>query len=137
MTVVRRVIVDHVDLLVRDLTVSQRFYEAVLAPLGFGVVAQDPTSCAFGVDGADDFGINLVGPGDVPTAAAHVAFVAGSRAAVHAFFDAAVRSGATVKHEPTLHASYHAEYYAAFVYDPDGNNIEAVYHGPSTQRDSQ
>ena len=128
---VRRVVVDHVDFLVRDLAVSRRFYEAALAPLGFGVLEREETSVAFGIDGADDFGINRVASGDSPTVGAHVAFVAASRAATNAFYDAALQAGGTRKQQPALHPEYHSGYYAAFVYDPDGNNIEAVYHGRS------
>ncbi len=80
---VRRVVVDHVDLLVRDLEASRRFYQAILEPLSYGIMAQSDTSVSFGVAGADDFGINH---SDTPTSQAHVAFVSPSRAAVDAFY---------------------------------------------------
>ena len=60
----------------------------------------------------------------------HLAFTAPSRAAVRAFFDAAVATGAEVLHEPRICPEYHANYYGAFVRDPDGNNVEAVCHAP-------
>ena len=60
----------------------------------------------------------------------HIAFAASDRATVRAFFDAAVAAGAEVLHEPRLWPEYHAEYYGAFVRDPDGNNVEAVCHSP-------
>jgi catechol 2,3-dioxygenase-like lactoylglutathione lyase family enzyme len=123
-----RAVIDHVDLLVSDLDASLRFYQAALEPLGFGIIDQSETSFSFGVDGADDFGINLIAPGDTPTRSAHVAFVAESREAVDAFYEAAVAAGGTLKSAPSLHPEYHEGYYGAFVYDPDGNNIEAVYH---------
>ena len=62
--------------------------------------------------------------------ASHIAFIAPSRAAVHAFFAAAVNGGAEVLHEPRVWPEYHETYYGAFVRDPDGNNVEAVCHGP-------
>ena len=60
----------------------------------------------------------------------HIAFVAADRAAVRAFFDAAVGAGAEVLHEPRVWPEYHPGYYGAFVRDPDGNNVEAVCHRP-------
>lgn len=124
----RRVVIDHVDLLVADLEASRRFYTAALAPLGFGMVDQSETFSGFGVSGAEDFAINLIAPGDTPTTSAHVAFVAESRDAVDAFYAAALAAGGVSKHPPARHPEYHAGYYGAFVYDPDGNNIEAVHH---------
>jgi catechol 2,3-dioxygenase-like lactoylglutathione lyase family enzyme len=66
-----------------------------------------------------------------PNREIHVAFQASDRAAVRAFFDAAVRSGAEVLHEPRVWPEYHPSYYGAFVRDPDGNNVEAVCHDPA------
>ena len=60
----------------------------------------------------------------------HVAFAAPDRASVHAFFDAAVGAGAEVLHHPRLGPEYHPSYNGGFVRDPDGNNVEAVSHGP-------
>lgn len=125
---VRRVVIDHADLLVRDLAVSRRFYEAALAALDFGLIHQGETSYVFGAEAAGDFGINLIAPGDSPTTSVHIAFVAESREAVNAFYESALRAGGKSKQEPALHPEYHSGYYAAFVYDPDDNNIEAVYH---------
>ena len=67
---------------------------------------------------------------DVPNREVHIAFVAPDRAAVRAFFDAAVGAGAEVLHEPRVWPEYHPDYYGAFVRDPDGNNVEAVCHAP-------
>lgn len=128
---IRRVVVDHVDFLVRDLTESRRFYEAILAPLGFEVMIEEDASCAFGVKGSEDFAIDLIAPGDTPTTGAHVAFIADNREAVDAFYKAALQIGGRSKQEPSLHPEYHSGYYAAFIYDPEGNNIEAVYHDRS------
>jgi len=60
----------------------------------------------------------------------HIAFGAPDRAAVRAFFEAAIQAGASTLHEPRLWSEYHANYYGAFVRDPDGNNVEAVCHLP-------
>lgn len=125
---VRRVMIDHVDLLVRDLEASRRFYEACLAPLGFGLTKQRETFCGFGADGAEDFALNLIAEGDTPTTGAHVAFVAETRAMVRDFYEAALAAGGTSKIPPAPHPEYSPTYYGAFVYDPDGNNIEAVCH---------
>ena len=123
---VRRVVVDHVDLLVRDLAASRRFYEAALAPLGFGPIAERTDGASCGVAGADDFGINLNAE---PTTRAHVAFVAPSREAVDVFCAAALATGGRGKSAPASPPEYSPTYDAAFVWDPDGNNIEAVHHG--------
>ncbi len=122
----RRVIVDHVDLLVRDLAASRRFYEAALTPLGFGLLAERGDGASFGVEGADDFGINQNAE---PTTRAHVAFVAPNREAVDAFYAAALAAGGRERSGPAVRPEYSPTYYAAFVWDPDGNNIEAVHHG--------
>ncbi len=124
----RRVVVDHVGLLVSDLERSRRFYAAALAPLGFDLVREEEDGAAFGVEGADDFGINLNAE---PTVRAHVAFVAEHRAAVDAFYAAALATGGQDRSAPALRPEYHPSYYAAFVSDPDGNNIEAVCHKSS------
>ena len=65
-----------------------------------------------------------------PNREVHIAFVAADRAAVRAFFEAAVAAGAEVLHEPRVWPEYHPTYYGAFVRDPDGNNVEAVCHSP-------
>ncbi len=121
----RRIVVDHVGLLVADLAASRRFYTAALAPLCFALVREEKDGAAFGVEGADDFGINL---NAAPTTRAHVAFVVETRAAVEAFYTAALAAGGRERSAPALRPEYHPAYYAAFVSDPDGNNIEAVCH---------
>ena len=125
------VVVDHVALRVRDLGASGRFYREALAPLGFGVLYHDEGGYSFGfestVRGADDFWILQ---GDAPTTGVHVAFVAGDRTAVEAFHRAALQAGGRDNGAPGFRPEYHEGYYGAFVLDPDGNNIEAVYHEP-------
>jgi len=118
-------VIDHVVLLVRNHVASRRFYEAVLAPLGFGVLYESEDGAAFGVDGVDDFAIYQNAK---PTRAAHVAFVAERRAAVDAFYEAAMANGARDSGSPRIWPEYHPGYYAAFVLDLDDNNIEAVFH---------
>ncbi len=126
---VRRVVVDHAGILAKDLAASKRFYEAALAPLGFALLYEEEGGAGFGIEGADDFGINRNAE---PTTRAHVAFVSPSRDAVDAFYAAALANGGRDNSPPGLRLQYHAEYYAAYVLDPDGNNIEAVYHGERT-----
>ncbi len=127
----RPVVVDHVSLRVRDLEVSRRFYEAALAPLGFGVLYSDEGGYSFGLEAremsADDFWIL---EGGTPSARVHVAFAAKDQASVDAFHEAALEAGGRDNGAPGLRPEYHAGYYGAFVLDPDGNNIEAVHHGP-------
>ncbi len=123
----RTVVVDHVLFVVSDLGASRRFYEAALAPLGFGVVSEEEKCVNFGLKGSDDFAICRDGD---PTTRAHVAFVAETRGAVEAFFGAAMANGGREKRAPGLRPEYHAGYFAAYVWDPDGKTVEAVHHGP-------
>lgn len=126
---IRRVVVDHLAVRVRDLVASRRFYEAALAPLGFDLLHSDETQAGFGVAGrersAHDFWI-LAGDGPAPSI--HVAFAAPNRESVDAFHRAALGAGGRDNGAPGLRPEYHPGYYAAFVLDPDGNNVEAVYH---------
>ncbi|MDP9316697.1 MAG: VOC family protein [Chloroflexota bacterium] len=120
--------IDHVDLLVHDLVRSRAFYVAALKPLGYTIIAESETSVSFGIDHLDDFGINQSA---TPTTHAHVAFASPSREAVDAFYHQALAAGGRDNVAPRIHPEYHATYYAAYVYDPDDNNIEAVHHGRS------
>ena len=85
----------------------------------------------YGVDGRPMFWLGPLTTGE-PNREVHIAFTAPDRAAVRAFFDAAVANGATVLHEPRLWPEYHPNYYGGFVRDPDGNNVEAVCHVPAS-----
>lgn len=118
-------VIDHVDLRVRDLAASRRFYVAVLAPLGFRMLYEAQGRVAFGTHGADDFGISQH---EQPTAHLHLAFSAPSAAAVDDFHRAALAAGGRCNGEPGYRPQYHAGYYGAFVLDLEGNNIEAVFH---------
>jgi catechol 2,3-dioxygenase-like lactoylglutathione lyase family enzyme len=130
MAVTRAIVVDHVLLVASNMDASRRFYTAALGPLGFGIVSQEEDGVTYGVTGSDDFAVFQGKLGETTTAAAHVAFVAESSEAVDAFFAAAMAAGGQEHSSPRIRREYHAGYYAAYVYDPDGNNIEAVYHGP-------
>ena len=118
-------VIDHVDLRVRDLGASRRFYVAVLAPLGLRLLYEHQGRVAFGTHGADDFGISQH---EQSTTHLHLAFSAPSAAAVDDFHRAALAAGGRSNGEPGYRPQYHAGYYGAFVLDPDGNNVEAVFH---------
>ncbi|NLT54470.1 MAG: VOC family protein [Actinomycetales bacterium] len=123
--------IDHLSLQVRDVAASASFYDTVLAPLGGRRLLDFGETIGFGTKDPD-FWIGPVATDNEDRAAreVHLAFTAPSRAAVQAFFDAAVGTGAEVLHAPRLWPEYHATYFGAFVRDPDGNNVEAVCHAP-------
>jgi len=120
---------DHVSIQCADPAASAAFYDAVLAPVGGGRAMDFGAVIGYGVGGKPEFwlGPHSTGQGFRES---HLAFVAPSRAAVREFFAAAVGTGAEVLYEPRIWPEYHASYYAAFVRDPDGNNVEAVCHLP-------
>ncbi len=127
--------IDHIDLPVTDLAEATAFYLKTLAPLGVGVIVQlsaEQTgkggAVGFGADGHPFFWIS---ESKKPGSGLHVAFTAASRAGVDAFHEAAMAAGAKDNGAPGLRPLYHADYYAAFVLDPDGNNVEAVCHAPA------
>ena len=117
---------DHVGFQCADLAASAAFYDAVLAPLGFRRLMDFEVAIGYGAD-KPDFWIGVFNSGE-GFRESHIAFQAADKAAVDAFFAAAVATGAEVLHEPRLHPEYHEKYYGAFVRDPDGNNVEAVSH---------
>ena len=123
--------IDHLTLRVRDLQGSRAFYERALEPFGVRVVelagAAGP-EVAFGPEGSEDF---VIAEG-TPAAPVHVAFLAHDPETVHAFHAAAVAAGGRDNGAPGRREHYHERYYAAYVLDPDGNNVEAVCHaGPA------
>ncbi|BCJ42659.1 putative glyoxalase/bleomycin resistance protein [Actinoplanes ianthinogenes] len=120
---------DHVGFQCGDLAASAAFYDAVLAPLGVSRQMDFQVAIGYGSGDHADFWIGGLSEGD-GFRESHIAFAAADRAAVDAFFGAAVAAGAEVLHEPKLHPEYHEHYYGAFVRDPDGNNVEAVCHRP-------
>lgn len=118
----------HVSIQCSDLAASTRFYDAVVAPLG-GQQIMESDGIGYGVPPSANFWIGQQRSGD-GFRETHIAFEAPDRAAVRAFFEAALSVGAEPLHEPQLWPQYDADYYAAFVRDPDGNNIEAVCYSP-------
>jgi len=132
--------IDHIDISVGSIARATEFYLKALAPLGYGIVMEvsaeetgHGAAIAFGAPGeAVDFQSGKpsfwVGEGAKASGPLHVAFVAPSRAAVDVFYHAAIGAGGVDNGAPGLRPQYHATYYAAFVLDPDGNNIEAVCH---------
>ncbi|MGI8864923.1 MAG: VOC family protein [Solirubrobacteraceae bacterium] len=125
----RRVVIDHLTLGVNDLARSREFYVRALVPLGFAEISawcDDAHRVTFGLDEADDFSISTAYDTAAPV---HVAFAADRREQVDAFYAAALTAGGQDNGPPGLRPEYSSYYYAAFVLDPDGNNIEAVHHG--------
>ena len=121
---------DHVSLPVSKLEQSKRFYEEALSPLGYELIMEHHISgVGFGESAKPDFWIRQ---GEVG-AAVHVAFASEDRATVDAFHEAAMAAGGRDNGGPGLRPEYHPSYYGAFVFDPDGNNIEAVCHGPEQE----
>ena len=135
--------IDHMGVTVRDLQASKAFYDAAFAPLGIAVVmsvsAEEAGSSAFIGYGATEDRRDIqagkpsfwVSEGEVVTGPMHVAFLAADRAQVDAFHAAALAAGGTDNGAPGVRPHYHPNYYAAFVLDPDGRNVEAVCHAPA------
>jgi catechol 2,3-dioxygenase-like lactoylglutathione lyase family enzyme len=121
---------DHVGLNVTSYEVSRAFYEQALAPLGWRVVMSfdEWKAAGFGAFDKPDFWISEREPYGTGT---HVAFVAPDRATVDTFHAAALAAGGRDNGEPGVREMYHPTYYAAFVLDVDGNNVEAVCHAPA------
>jgi catechol 2,3-dioxygenase-like lactoylglutathione lyase family enzyme len=126
---------DHVGFPVSDFPASKAFYERVLAVLGYGLVMEvdDETSgsgrhAGFGPPGRAHFWIT---EGTPIVGRLHVAFAAADPSDVDSFYRVAIAAGATDNGPPGLRPHYHPDYYGAFVFDPDGHNIEAVCHEPS------
>ncbi len=117
--------IDHTGVTVIDVANSKAFYQAALAPLGYEAIMEFDDAVGFGVPPKPDF---WIGKAALSGTAVHVAFHADTRAQVDAFHRAAMAAGGRDNGPPGLRPHYHASYYAAFVLDPDGNNIEAVCH---------
>jgi catechol 2,3-dioxygenase-like lactoylglutathione lyase family enzyme len=124
-------ILDHIEFAVRDADASRHFYEHALAPLGIvRVITVTPERTlkgraryGFGVDGYPSLWIH---DNESPNGCTHLAFAAQNRAAVDAFYRAAVSAGGIDNGAPGIRSHYHALYYAAYVLDPDGVNVEVV-----------
>ena len=118
---------DHLSIQCSDPTASAAFYDSVLATIGGVRIMEFGDVIGYGVPPMPDF---WLGPHETGEGfrESHIAFTAPDRAAVDAFFAAAVEAGAEVLHEPRVWPEYHDGYYGGFVRDRDGNNIEAVHH---------
>jgi len=124
-------LIDHIGLVVRDIEASRRFYQSVFAALEIPI----------GGDAKDDFWADelFVSSTDSQAAAGkltgrhHLAFQARDRAMVDAFHAAGLEGGGVDNGKPGERPHYHPGYYAAFLLDPDGNNIEAVFHGKANR----
>lgn len=121
--------ISHLSFGVSDLQRAMRFYDAVLAELGYGRVWADETAAGYGPAGGNDkLALKLQsGPVVPPGPGFHLAFNAPSRQAVDRFHAAALRHGGMDRGAPGLRPDYSDTYYAAFVLDPDGHKIEAVH----------
>jgi catechol 2,3-dioxygenase-like lactoylglutathione lyase family enzyme len=128
--------IDHVGFAVSDYARSKAFYTQALAPLGYELIREVPAgktesgfpSAGFGIGGKPDFWIGGEGKLDKPL---HIAITAKDRAMVDAFYKAAMAAGGKDNGAPGLRPQYQPGYYSAFVLDPDGHNIEAVYYAPT------
>lgn len=119
----------HLSFGVSDLEAAGRFYDAVLAPLGYVRVWTSGHAVGYGEPGGGDKLALFARPGQVvaPGPGFHLAFDALDRAAVDAFHAAALRAGGRDEGAPGPRPKYGATYYAAFVVDPDGHKLEAVH----------
>jgi catechol 2,3-dioxygenase-like lactoylglutathione lyase family enzyme len=120
----RSPVYDHVGLKIADLEAGVRFYRAALEPLGFVLCTSYETGAGLGPEGSPALWLSLA-KGRARTDA-HVAFRATSRGAVDAFHKAGLAAGGRDNGAPGLRPDYGPAYYAAFLVDPDGNNVEAV-----------
>jgi catechol 2,3-dioxygenase-like lactoylglutathione lyase family enzyme len=119
----REAFVDHLTLQVRDLDASRRFYAAALEPWGSREV-EGEWGISFGPPGSEDVAIAA----GEPSGPIHLALSAPDRETVERFYDAALAAGGRDNGSPGERPHYHQGYYAAYVLDPDGNNVEAVFH---------
>jgi catechol 2,3-dioxygenase-like lactoylglutathione lyase family enzyme len=119
---------DHLGINCADYPKAQRFYDTVLGVLGYTRQMDFGEAIGYGRAGHPTCWI-ADGAGMGPNRETHIAFVAADEDAVRAFYDAAVGLGAESLHAPRLWPEYHPGYFGAFVRDPDGNNVEAVFHG--------
>ena len=115
----------HLKLPVSDLVASRRFYSSALGALGWELVYEGDVSLGYGIGDHEPFALEQT---SAPSVGTHVAFDAPDEATVDAFYAAALDAGGRDNGPPGTRP-YGGYYYAAFVLDPDGHNIEAVFHG--------
>ena len=126
--------IDHIGFPVSDYARAKAFYTRALAPLGYSLIMEvtqeerpGESAAGFGANGKPDFWIGGEGALNKPV---HIAIAAKDRATVDAFYKAALAAGGRDNGAPGIRAHYHPNYYGAFVYDRDGNNVEVVCHQP-------
>nr|4Z04_A Chain A, Glyoxalase/Bleomycin resistance /Dioxygenase superfamily protein [Brucella abortus 2308] len=120
---------DHIGFNIADMKKSRAFYDAALSPLGIGHAMEFGDWVGYGRNGKPEFWIGAQ-KGAKLEGVLHVAFSAGTRSEVGRFYEAAIAAGGRDNGKPGLRPHYHPDYYAAFVLDPDGHNIEVVCHLP-------
>ena len=120
-------LIDHIHLVVRDLEASRKFYDVVFEALGFKIEGEGPDF--FWIDELFVSTAQSKAAAGTLTGRHHLAFQAKDKATVEAFHKAGLKAGGEDNGAPG-ERPYHPGYYAAFLIDPDGNNIEAAYHGP-------
>jgi catechol 2,3-dioxygenase-like lactoylglutathione lyase family enzyme len=118
--------IDHTVVNVTDFEAAKAFYTSALEPLGYKLAFEAGAFMGF----ADEHGLDLGVVAREPVGFAHVAFKCEDHATVDAFYEAAVAAGGQDNGPPGLRTHYHEHYYAAFVHDADGNNLEAVCQQP-------
>lgn len=128
-------LLDHIEFAVQDAEVSRRFYEHALAPLGIArVITVGPDRTRHGGTrhgfGRDGYPCLWVHDNQTPAAGTHIAFATQDRDVVDAFYQAALDAGGIDNGPPGIRERYHANYYAAYVLDPDGVNVEVVCQKP-------
>jgi catechol 2,3-dioxygenase-like lactoylglutathione lyase family enzyme len=124
---------DHITFTVTDVARSKAFYDTALKPLGIRVlfeVTPEQSGGAHFMGYGEQRPYFWIAGGEGLKGRLHVAFTANDRATVDAFYRAAMAAGGTDFGAPGVRPHYHANYYGAFVLDPDGHNIEAVCHAP-------
>ncbi|MDX3968140.1 MAG: VOC family protein [Bradyrhizobium sp.] len=126
--------IDHLGISVSDYQRAKAFYTTALAPLGYSLIMEvtaeqtgHAAAAGFGAGGKPDLWFGAEGAMNKPV---HIAIAAKDRAAVDAFYEAAIAAGGRDNGPPGIRPHYHPNYYGAFVLDPDGHNIEAVCHAP-------
>ncbi len=122
--------IDHIGINVSSLSRSLSFYKSALAPLGYSIIAQGDAYAGLGTEQGTDLWLK---ESPEPSPAFHLAFSAKNREQVNAFYTSAMASDGRDNGTPGLRPHYHQHYYGAFVFDPDGNNIEAVCHKPESE----
>ncbi len=113
---------DHIGLRVKDIDAGKKFFKAALTPLGYGLCSEGDGYAGFGPTGAAALWLHAA----KKSGGAHIAFVAPDRKSVDGFYRAALKAGGKDNGAPGIRKDYSPTYYAAFVIDADGNNVEAV-----------